>query len=93
MSRGENQEVISELFDRLHAEFGAFAPDIIKMLINVLGGTRLTFPDFDYLYRQERNRRIRNEFTGGNHEELAIRYRVSRKHVRRILVREAKDYC
>ena len=87
MSRGENQEVIEELFGQLHAKFGEFAPEIIKTLVEVLGGARLTFPDFDFLYRQERNRRIRNEFTGCNHEELAIRYRVSKKHVRRILLR------
>lgn len=86
--RGDNQEVIAELFDRLHAQFGNHAPEIIKTMVSVLGGTRITFPDFEYLYRKERNHRIRIEFNGTNHEELSIKYRVSQKHVRRILARQ-----
>ncbi len=88
MPRRENQEVIADLFDRLHIEFGNLAPKIIEMMVISLGGSRVTFPDFDYLYRQERNRRVRVEFTGSNHEELAIKYRVKPRHVRRILNRE-----
>lgn len=88
MTRGDNREVIAELFDRLHAEFGGMAPNIIKIMVMVLGKTRVTFPDVDYLYRQERNRRIRIEFKGANHEELAIKYKLKSRQIRRILLKE-----
>lgn len=85
--RGENQEIIEELFSQLHGEFGALAPRIINKMVSVLGGSRITFPDLKYLYRQERDRRIRIEFTGTNHEELAIKYGIKTRWVREILAR------
>jgi len=83
--RGENQEVIEELFSQLHGEFGSMAPQIINKLVQVLGGTRMTFPDLKYLYRKERDRRIRNEFNGRNYEELALRYGLKTRRVRDIV--------
>jgi Mor family transcriptional regulator len=56
-------------------------------MVETVGGLRLTFPDLQDLYRAERNRRIRNEFTGFNYEELAIKYRLKRLQVRRILTK------
>jgi len=85
MPRGENKEVIADLFDRLHTEFGKLAPQIIQVMVASLGGSRVTFPDVEFLYRQERDRRIENEFTGVNYDELAIKYRLSTRHVRDIL--------
>ncbi|WP_020675542.1 Mor transcription activator family protein [Geopsychrobacter electrodiphilus] len=85
MPRGENKEAIADLFDQLHIEFEDLAPRIIKVMISCLGKTRITFPDFDYIYRQERNRRIRNEFDGVNYEELAIKYRLRTRQIRSIL--------
>jgi Mor family transcriptional regulator len=87
MPRGDNQEIIEELFCRMHSEFGGMAPKIINVMVSVLGGTRITFPDLKYLYRQERDRRIRAEFKGDNHEELAIRYGLKVRWVREILLR------
>lgn len=85
MTRAENQEVISRLFDRLHREFGRMAPQIIQVIVEIAGGCRLTVPDLQNLYRQERNRRIREEFNGVNLEELGFKYRLHPKHVRRIV--------
>ena len=85
MTRSGNQEAVEELFGRLQREFGNMAPTIIKVMVETVGGLRLTFPDSQDLYRAERNRRIRNEFTGFNYEELAIKYRLKRLQVRRII--------
>jgi Mor family transcriptional regulator len=46
----------------------------------------LTFPDLNDLYRAERNRRIRIEFIGNNYEELAIKYGVGVRTVRKVLL-------
>ena len=88
MTRSGNSELIQETFTRLHQEFGNMAPRIIQILVECAGGVRLTFPDLQDLYRQERNRRIRIEFTGFNYEELAIKYRLKCRQVRRIVIQE-----
>lgn len=85
MARHEQSDIIRELFDRLHCEFGRQAPAIIQIIVEVAGGIRLTIPDLQALYRRERNRRLRNEFTGWNHEELGFKYRLHPKQVRRIV--------
>lgn len=83
--RTENTDAIEELFERLQREFGNLAPLIVEVMIQSIGGLRLTFPDLQDLYRRERNRRIMLEFTGFNHEELAIKYRLKARQVRRII--------
>jgi Mor family transcriptional regulator len=85
MTRAGNQDIVAELFGRLQREFGNMAPLIIKVMVETVGGVRMTFPDLQDLYRSERNRRLRNEFTGFNYEELAIKYRLKCRQVRRIL--------
>lgn len=85
MTRAEHSEVVSQLFSRLQGEFGNMAPQIIKVMVEVVGGYRITFPDFQDLYRAERNRRLRNEFNGANYDELAIKYRLRVRQVRRIV--------
>ncbi len=89
MTRSGNQEAVEELFICLQREFGNMAPQIVQTLVRCVGGLRLTFPDLQDLYRAERNRRIRNEFTGFNYEELAIKYRLKRLQVRRIITKQA----
>jgi Mor family transcriptional regulator len=86
MTRQENSEAVAQLFDRLHTEFGRLAPAIIRVLVESVGGCRLTFPDLNDLYRAERNRRIRIEFIGNNYEELAIKYGVGVRTVRKVLL-------
>lgn len=85
MTKSCNHEAIEQLFDCLQREFGNIAPHIIKTLVNCVGGLRLTFPDLQDIYRVERNKRIRNEFTGFNHEELANKYRLKPRQIRRIV--------
>ncbi len=87
MTRHEHQEIIAQLFDRLHREFGRMAPQIIQVMVECVGGCRLTFPDLQDLYRAERNKRICHEFNGGNLEELALKYRLKPRQVRYILGR------
>ena len=84
-ARARHHEAVSELFGRFEIEFGNLAPLIIRVLVECLGGMQVRVPDLDDLWRQERNRRIRNEFTGFNHEELAIKYRIKARQVRRII--------
>ena len=38
--RGENQDIIENLFVQLNKEFGSMAPQIINSLVEVLGGAR-----------------------------------------------------
>lgn len=85
MTRHQNSEIIQEVFATLQHEFGNMAPRIITVLAGCIGGARLTFPDLQELYRQERNRLIRIEFNGVNYEELAIKYRLRVRQVRRII--------
>jgi Mor family transcriptional regulator len=85
VTRAENQEAVSQLFECLQRELGSLAPAVIKIMAECIGGHRLTFPDLQELYRQERNRRIRVEFTGFNLQELGFKYRLHPKQVRRIV--------
>lgn len=82
-----NPGLIDELFIRLQEEFGGQGPIIFQKLIEILGGSRVTFPDFKYLWRRERDRRIRNEFDGRNYQELAERYDLKTRWVREIIAR------
>jgi len=85
MTKSGNQEAVEELFGRLQREFGNMAPRIITVIAETVGDLRLTFPGLQDLYRAERNRRLRNEFTGFNYEELAIKYRLKCRQVRKII--------
>lgn len=84
-SRTENSEAIDQLFERLHQEFGNLAPMIIQVMVESVGGMRITFPGLRDIYRQARNRQIRSEFTGVNHIELGIKYRLKPRQIRRIV--------
>nr|MBC8362606.1 hypothetical protein [Candidatus Desulfatibia profunda] len=54
-------------------------------LFEELGGIRITIPTIKELELEERNRRIRNQFTGHNHNELALRWGMSVRQIRRIV--------
>ena len=84
-SRSENSEAIDQLFERLHQELGNLAPMIIRLMVDSIGGMRITFPDLQDLYRQARNRQIRHEFNGVNHIELGVKYRLKPRQIRRIV--------
>lgn len=76
------------LIRRLRTEFADTADQIIMVMAETIGDCRITFPGIKSLWRQERDRRICNEFKGDNIDELALRYHLSTKHVRRILAAE-----
>lgn len=80
-------DVLDSFFERLGREFGPQAQRIVTVMAEELGGCRLTFPDLKDLYRLDRDRRIRREFNGSNLSELAIRYQLHVRHVRKILSR------
>ena len=73
-------------FEEIRQELGEkVAHRTLSIIVMTVGGMRLSIPDLQDLWRQERNRRIRNEFTGFNYEELAIKYRLKRQQVRKII--------
>lgn len=47
--------------------------------------SRIFIPGIESIERKARNRAIRREFTGANHEELASRYCLTTRHIRSIL--------
>lgn len=83
--QNDNREALHELFSRLHREHGDKGPDIIKTILEELGGLRLTIPSLKLLYREERNNLIINKFNGVNYKELAILFDLSEEQVRRII--------
>lgn len=48
-------------------------------------GTGMYFPKLDSLLQQERNQRIRKEFSGYNQKELAVRYGLTERWIYDIL--------
>lgn len=82
----KGQELFGQIVARLHHEFGICQTlQIVRVLAEEIGGVRVSFPDIQDLNRMERDRRISCEYTGANLEELALRYRLHRRQVRRIV--------
>jgi Mor family transcriptional regulator len=86
MNRQENAAAIETLLSRLRADFGKpLSEKIIQAMAETIGGMRLTFPSMKDLDRNRRNARINREFSGFNHVELAERYGLKIRQIRRIL--------
>ena len=84
--RSDNREALDQLFHRLRADFGhASGQAIIKTIIEELGGLRVSIPDLDDLYREERDNQIRAAFNGHNYEEISLRWNLSIRQVRYII--------
>ena len=87
-SRGEktnNHKELEELYRRF-CDAGQLTPNMaIRIIIQTLGGSRISIPTFKYLERKARNERIRQLFHGGNYRELAARFGVSERRVRAIV--------
>jgi len=82
----EGYDPLQEWFTSVLADFGEVSGTaIIKSFIAHLGGCRISIPDFDDLSRQERDRKIRAAFNGVNYNELAERFGISARWVRRII--------
>lgn len=82
----KGHELLGQIVARLHHEYGICQTlQIVRVLAEEIGGVRISFPDIQELNRMERDRRIACEFNGANLDELALRYRLHRRQVRRIV--------
>lgn len=83
-----NHRELEELYHRLCIISGPLTPQaVIKVIIQTLGGSRVSIPTLKYLERIERDKKIKNAFHGGNYRELAMRFGVTEITVRRIVHR------
>lgn len=81
-----NHRELEELYHRLCIISGPLTPPVvIKVIIQTLGGSRVSIPTLKYLERIERNKRIRNAFHGGNYRELAVRFGLTENMIRRVV--------
>lgn len=56
-----------------------------KKIVAALGGDNLYIPKVASVIRMARNRRIAKEFTGFNQKELAFKYDLTPRHIRKII--------
>lgn len=63
-----------------------------KKIVAALGGDSLYVPKVESVIRLARNRRINKEFTGFNHKNLAAKYDLTTRHIRKI-IEEQKKPC
>lgn len=78
---GSDSPLIAEFIETLGLE-GAMR------FVQRFGGCQIYIPKLSRMVRERRDQRIRAEFTGANHFDLARRYGLSMSHVREILRRE-----
>ena len=77
-----------KIVNRLSAELGDdVARRVLLIFVAEIGAVRIKIPTFDAIKKAERNRKIVNQYRGANLEELALRYRLSKNQVRRIVAR------
>jgi len=82
-----SQEML-QFLECLTRERGAKdSAQIVKTLIEELGGLRIQIPTFKTIYRLERDRKIRTAYNGANLNELSIIWGLSVSQIRRILAR------
>jgi Mor family transcriptional regulator len=66
--------------------FGAAdAQKVVRLLIEVVGGARITVPTLKQIEIEFRDKRIRERFNGFNHSELSMESGLSARHIRRIV--------
>jgi Mor family transcriptional regulator len=56
-----------------------------------IGGGRIYYPKIETLLRDKRDERIRAEFTGCNHRDLARKYALTETWIREIVQRKPPD--
>ncbi len=84
-----SEERWTRLVKRWCSDFGPeAAAKIVESTIYECGGERLTLPSLQDLQRRERDRKICDLFTGNNILELAERFRVEHKTIRRAVLRQ-----
>lgn len=78
--------LLNQCESRLCSEFGLESGRAIMLvIIEELGGFRITVPTKDELDREMRDRRIRTLFDGFNTSELGQRFGLSSRQIRRIV--------
>jgi Mor family transcriptional regulator len=63
----------------------------VDAMIFLMGGQMIYFPRGLLENIDARNKRIKEEFTGANHSDLARRYGISKQHVYRIIKKLLKQ--
>ena len=85
----KNNRYHAEFFETIHDIRHKYGEEIAQGIMNLIamrhGGSRIWIPDPHDVYREERDRQIRDKFTGANHQELGILFRLSISQVRRIV--------
>lgn len=77
---------IMELWQECTLRFGAASGmAIMRKFIVELRGLRISFPDQEGLYREERDNKIRLGYNGVNCKELAIRWGLTPSQIKKIL--------
>ena len=91
-TKRNNCKASVRLFGSLVVVFGrGLAEKIIKHLVDQTGGFRIRIPNHEELSQLERNRRIRTLHDAGtNYEQLADRFGLSTRQIRRIVRRVKK---
>ncbi|KAA0250640.1 MAG: hypothetical protein EDM77_03740 [Candidatus Jettenia sp. AMX1] len=79
MPKPMSYDALDQLYQRFCADFG---PDVAE---KELSGCRISIPKASYFIREARNKRIKMLFHGGNYEELALRFGITTRLVRRIV--------
>lgn len=96
----ESKDWISEIADEMNIdclpENYQEVAEIVGMeaalrLAQHLGGGRIYYPKIESLLRDKRDAKIRAEFTGFNHRELARHYGLTESWVREIIHRRRSD--
>lgn len=82
LAEGLTLEMLPEGLYRMIAE--AIGTDNFYKLAEVVGGTTVYIPKPESVTRPVRDARIKEEFNGYNHPELARKYGVTERWVRRI---------
>jgi len=84
--KSDNREALSRFFKRMCTDLGEVSANkIARVLVEELGGLRVSVPDLHDLAREERNIRMRAQFDGRNYFELAFRFGISVRQVRNII--------
>lgn len=60
-------------------------------LASMFQGTPLYFPKFETSIFELRNKRIREEFNGNNHKELALKYDLTERWIYEIVTRDVDE--
>lgn len=81
-----NHRELEELYNRLCLTSEQLTPRaVMKVIIQTLGGSRISIPTLKYIERVERDKKIRSVFHGGNYRELAVRFGLTENSIRRIV--------